>query len=64
MCTEFASYGFVVCAVEHRDGSGPRSIVNHPKEGNGTLDDLEKHEGVDHTDEEREKGFDKIVSSW
>jgi platelet-activating factor acetylhydrolase len=32
VCGEFASYGFIVVSVEHRDGSGPRSYINHPKD--------------------------------
>ncbi|KAF2028999.1 PAF-acetylhydrolase family member [Setomelanomma holmii] len=43
-----ASHGYVVAAVEHRDGSGPGTIIHHP---NGTerkvwhmkLQDLESH---------------------
>ncbi|CAF9929324.1 MAG: hypothetical protein HETSPECPRED_007343 [Heterodermia speciosa] len=33
LCGEFASYGFVVVALEHRDGTGPRTLINHPTEG-------------------------------
>ncbi|KAF2156448.1 hypothetical protein K461DRAFT_310905 [Myriangium duriaei CBS 260.36] len=40
ICGELASYGNVVCAVEHRDGSGPRSYINHdPDETTSELDD-------------------------
>lgn len=32
LCGEYASYGWVCCAIEHRDGSGPRTFVNYAQD--------------------------------
>ncbi|KAK5168313.1 uncharacterized protein LTR77_006882 [Saxophila tyrrhenica] len=60
VCGEFASYGFVVCAIEHRDGSGPRSFVNHATSGEGSMAEREGDGGVDHVPEDKEKGWEAI----
>ena len=58
VCGEFASYGFIVCAVEHRDGSGPRTFVNHPHEGLGCREEREATGHVDHFEKERQHSWD------
>lgn len=60
LCGEFASYGFVVVAVEHRDGSGTRTFVNHHPEGEGSLEEREKSGHLEHTQTHRERGYGKI----
>lgn len=58
VCGEFASYGFVVVAIEHRDGSGVRTFVNHPSEK------WREDNAVDHRPEEFHAPYDKVDYIW
>lgn len=60
VCGEFASYGFVVCAVEHRDGSGARTFINHPPEGKGSRKEREVNGHVDHWENETKRHWDVV----
>lgn len=60
VCGEFASYGFVCVALEHRDGSGARTFVNHPPEGDGSIDDIDGKTAMDHKSKQKRNGYDVI----
>ena len=60
LCGEFASYGFVVLAVEHRDGSGGRTFVNHHPEGVGSLEEREATGSLEHRPSHVERGYGKV----
>ncbi|KAH8906035.1 hypothetical protein BR93DRAFT_855987, partial [Coniochaeta sp. PMI_546] len=57
ICGGLASYGVVVVAMEHRDGSGARTFVNLPpgREAHRDLDDEEVDEDPEHTKSEERK---------
>lgn len=60
LCGEFASYGFVCVSVEHRDGSGPRTYVNHPRAPGGDFDIWREKTAIDHSDAAQTRGYDII----
>lgn len=60
VCGEFASYGFVVCAVEHRDGSGPRSLVNHPPDGPASREEFKRLGNIEHGPKALRKNYDVV----
>ena len=60
LCGEFASHGFVVCAVEHRDGTGARTLINHPSQSRGSRPEREHTGKVDQYPEEADKTWDGV----
>ncbi|KAF2100600.1 hypothetical protein NA57DRAFT_37102 [Rhizodiscina lignyota] len=61
LCGEFASYGFIVVAMEHRDGSGPRTYINHPKDIDLDNANEELRKVMDdHRPKDRKRGYHKV----
>ena len=60
LCGEYANHGFVVAALEQRDGSGAPTLVNHSGPGLANRVERETKRNVD-KDHDAEKKDDDVV---
>jgi platelet-activating factor acetylhydrolase len=60
LCGEFASYGFIVCAIEHRDGSGARTFVNHPPKYLNSYEKGGMKGEADRSAEQKHRNYDVV----
>ena len=60
VCGEFASYGFVVCATEYRDGSGAGTLVNHTPEDLSSRPEREAGGRIEHKPGSDKRSFDVV----
>ncbi|KAK5202567.1 hypothetical protein LTR41_011686 [Exophiala xenobiotica] len=60
LCGELASHGFVVVALEHRDGSGPRTLINHPPKGPASRECVEERGDIEHFKHNQNRPYDIV----
>jgi len=64
LCGEFASYGFIVCALEHRDGSAPRTFVNHTSEVDGRIKNVDNNHHIIRSAGQKQTNSDQVDYVW
>ncbi|KAL6253099.1 hypothetical protein RBB50_000820 [Rhinocladiella similis] len=60
VCGEFASHGFIVVALEHRDGSGPRTLINHPPGSSADRERIERRGNLEHFKQDQQRPYDVV----